>query len=1066
MSSEIFSLEADLKKRKRKRQILSCKNCKVKKVKCQPETNPDILNSLPIEAKANGNPCKQCIKRKAICEYFQRVDTKKEALQKERSRKKKQKLANSFDINDDKIPKPQIADLKVAIAAGGSFPIDNNKLLSLNENLQTAVDSSLDYNSADENQLTSNSNSVSVVEIMTQNKFNAGAQILPCTQDLLGYSIPKSSQPNITSQALTPSVFSPASLLMAGTTSTLKDLSNVVSNELKAKNYVTATSQQGLFANGLPNPMSPNNLAQFAAFTQQTSFQGAANINGHTHGHQHSTVAPYQQALHRHHNISAPLHPLSQPSRSFNILPQRTPPISSPPSSVIRLSQQKKQSPIEINSILKPLTTSPTASQLAASQQLQNISRPMIQQLSSQHEIPTLNQENVTRDGTPGFTEKYFASQTPLLPENPLRKLELYTVEHEAVFSCSAISVRPWFEHSKLVQKHQALFDNLRDKSHARRDKEKGSGVGSIKKDRMLILNSDLGNLGTVWEEIVKILPQMHVFREIIVAYFNSDLHLYFRILDRVSVFKVFDKYFETEVDSTADKNEDLGNEAPLNDKITRLKLESNDNFFNVAIVFQIYRIVMAKRLTEKEDDLFRQMEIYLNGISSGYIWSFTKLQFSLLCYLQRHLDLEMSDFGFNFKIMAEHIASTCVKTGLHRGIHHFITPENLIPEWTLKNLYLWSHYFDLIHALESGSPLIIPFDPIIEEEELKTSERGQDGLLRRFVLLGRRIINALYEPYGAPDFDGMFAKIEEFERLELLPMNSYCNLSTINNVDLYDYSVLIPLMNIKLTLMMLRFFVYGETATDSHYSEFFGTCFAILAIVIVLREQWQSSLQNKETILSFKTPLSINVDHLSYFHSLAVQRDLLDKLGITFYEMLYLLRTKTDESEEISVESNSKYSSDDILSHLISLILLKQALPIDLILKPEDLLKSFTILVERFYKIDTFGKEKQPNIHFKDFETIFRNIYTGNSSLEAALTPKFVTDTSQNQSSADLYPNSQVATGDSMTSTNPMWQKPSEEIESNVNANPPIPAMWTEEDVNIMQLFDVDFTTFLTPFL
>lgn len=655
-----------------------------------------------------------------------------------------------------------------------------------------------------------------------------------------------------------------------------------------------------------------------------------------------------------------------------------------------------------------------------------------------------------------------------MLLENPMRKLDLYSIQKEAVFSCSAVSVRPWFEHSHLVKKHKALFDNLKEKSHARRDKEKGCGIGSIKKDRMLLMEAYDGRTGTLMDEIVSVLPEMPVFREIIIAYFNSDLHLYFRILDRVSVFNALDKYFDVENAATFEDNEELesSDEKSAEGKILGLNLTPNDNFFNVAIIFQVYRIVMGKHLTEKEDDLFRTLEIHLNGLSSGYIWSFTKLQFSLLCYLQRHLDLEMSDFSFNFKILAEHIASSCLKTGLNKGVHNFISSENKVPEWTLRNLYLWAHYFDLIHALESGSPLIIPFDPITEEHELKRSERGQDGLLRRFVLLGRRIVNALYEPYGRPDIEGMLKKICEFERLELLPLNSYCNLSTISNVDLYDYSVLIPLMNIKITLKMIRYFVDNESESSINYNGFFGICFAILAIIIVLREQWQNSLQNKELVLYSKEPKTINIDHLSYFHSLAVQRDLLDKVGITFYEILYQLRTHSASSEENVLETAGNYTSDDILSYLISFVLLKQPLPEDLILKHEDIFKSFMILVERFYRVDTFGKEKQPNIHFKDFETIFRNIYTGNSNLEAALTPRFTAEVSQPQLSSEIYNNSQLPVGESVSTINGVWQKPANELLPTGDSNPPITGLWSEEDVNILQLFDVDFTTFLTPFL
>ncbi|KAL6927404.1 hypothetical protein ACO0SA_003702 [Hanseniaspora valbyensis] len=1030
MDSSIGSPESETKRRRRHRQILSCKICKTKKIKCEQETDENVLKNYSAAEKANGIPCKQCIKRGCACEYFQKIDTKKELLQKERIKRKEERLARLQSKNnvDDskKIKKPRKPRKK------------NSEQLNISEQNITGGPSIIKNLMA---HTTKNNN----------NNNNNNLPILPSAQELLNYGMVINSPANV------------PDFNNRKHNATLKDLANVVSNDINRNNLC-------YFSKGLPNPMSPNSIPN--------------NIgNSYNHVHQHSIITPYQQRKHMHDTHQPPMHPLNSSHKLASNFVQRTPSISSPPqASIMKPNQQlpqKMQSPIEITNILKPLSISPSGIQQQGS-----VSATGMNQLPAIQNSPLLQTQSQSAVSTPSFTEKYFAFPTSQLIENPIRKLDLHSIQNEAVFSCSAISVRPWFEQSKLVKKHKALFDNLKEKSHERRDKENGSGIGSIKKDRMLLLNNIGAGEGNLWDEIAKILPPMHVLREIIVTYFNSNLHFYIRILDRVSTFGILDKYFEVENQEDEEKNSqsnmDSKDSSELDDKILGFKVSPSDNFFNIGIVLQIYRIVMAKQLTETEDDLFRQMEISLNGLSSGYIWSFSKLQFSLLCYMQRHLNLELSDFGFNFKILAEHIASSCLKTGLNKGVHKFITANNKIPEWILRNLYLWAHYFDLIHALEGGSPLIIPFDPIVEEQELKCSERGRDGLIRRFLLLGRKILNALYEPYGRPDIEGMLEKIDEFERLELLPMSSYCNLSTINNVDLFDYLILIPLMNIKLTLHMLRYFIVNnendikeeheqdKTSTDPAY--FFGMCFSILAIIIVLREQWQHTLQNKESVLTFKEPLAINVDHLSYFHSLAVQRDLIDKVGITFYEMLYQLRNQNNlESPESDSEINTNYSCDDILSCLISLVLVKQPLPMDLKLKHEDLLKSFLILVERFYKVDSFGNEKQPNIHIKEFETIFRNIYTGNGNLEAALTPRFMLDPNQNNNNNEVYNNIPTNNADSVGTIGGIWQKPPEEMynsNNNSNGNPPIPPVWSEDDVNVLQLFDVDFTTFLTPFL
>jgi len=215
-----------------------------------------------------------------------------------------------------------------------------------------------------------------------------------------------------------------------------------------------------------------------------------------------------------------------------------------------------------------------------------------------------------------------------------------------------------------------------------------------------------------------------------------------------------------------------------------------------------------------------------------------------------------MSDFGFNFKVISEHIASTCLKVGLNKGVHNYVSKDCNLPEWTIKNLYMWSLYFDLMHALEAGCALIIPYDPIVEAVELNDSERGRDGLLRRFIFLGRKIINAFYEPYGVPDFDGMLSKIKEFENLEFIPLNNYCNISMIDNIDMFDYSVLEPLMDLKLTIHMLKHLTSDRSLQNIDFAYFFGFTFSSLAITIVMREKWQNSLQPKELIIHGKDRL------------------------------------------------------------------------------------------------------------------------------------------------------------------------------------------------------------------
>ncbi|KAL6939017.1 hypothetical protein ACO0OL_000640 [Hanseniaspora opuntiae] len=61
-------------KRKRYRQIVSCKSCKSKRVKCEQETDPAIINSLNYKVNDESkHPCKRCISKNMQCEYFEKI---------------------------------------------------------------------------------------------------------------------------------------------------------------------------------------------------------------------------------------------------------------------------------------------------------------------------------------------------------------------------------------------------------------------------------------------------------------------------------------------------------------------------------------------------------------------------------------------------------------------------------------------------------------------------------------------------------------------------------------------------------------------------------------------------------------------------------------------------------------------------------------------------------------------------------------------------------------------------------------------------------------------------------
>ena len=1036
-------------KRKRYRQIVSCKSCKSKRVKCEQETDPAIINSLNYKVNDESkHPCKRCISKNMQCEYFEKIipPSKKKIAKRPYHRKKSNTEAS--DVSNTVLAgTPSILGSQMNNDSQNNINVPNY-ISSIKQTMSFAP-----FNNAPlENRTTLNT----IPSIG-----------LPSVGDLQNNTSALNSNISHFSSEATTAINNKGK-----SNNPLNDLANIVADDVKNNGLGSGignkTTHTKISAYTSPNmgPMMSNITGPFmnqvffpknSPMTERILTSNTANKNNSIFG-----------------NIKRAPSIAGSPN-NLNFLPR----LQNFPTNSF-MCNEKPFSPMESNHALK--ASNHMSPETIVSQKgkgmFMNSPRPLE---GTMHPLKNLTpgstniiglehiKNNIVTKPSPTFKEKYYT--TPLndgtMVENPIRKLDMHHIHNESVFTCSAISVRPWFEESKLVQKHKVLFDHLQEKSQEQRNKQNDHGIGNIKKDRLLILTS-LGQSdqsGNIWDRIVQILPPMDDFRECIKTFFNSNLHMHVRVVDRISIFKTLDKYFEVETVTHEITDDNMTNASKTTyEVIKKIKLDQADNFFNVGIVLQIYRIVMGKNITEKEDDLFRLMEIFLNGLSSGFIWSFTKLQFSIFCYLQRHLDLTMSDFGFNFKVISEQIASTCLKIGLNKGLKNFFGKECDLPEWILKNLYMWSMYFDMMHALEAGCALVIPYDPIIEAVELNDSERGRDGLLRRFIFLGRKIINALYEPYGVPDFDGMLAKIKEFENLEFISLDNYCNISTVDNIDIFDYSVLEPLMDLKLTINMLKHLTSNRSLMNIDFAYFFGFTFASLAITIVMREKWQNSLDRKEMVLSAKGEVKkLNVNHLSYFHSLAVQRDLIDKIGITFYEMLYRFTEYEGFMNFRSVEEQNIYTHDDILSHMISLVLLEKNLPLDLEYNAKDLLKSFTSITERFYNVDMFGEDKQPQIHFREFETIFRNIYIYSlNNLESGTTPKPASVSGEVREEGAINVPNQESEG-------PIWNSKYSQIELENEAEEmenPMQQIWSEEDLNALQLFDVDFTTFLTPFL
>lgn len=1085
---ENTEIPASQGKRKRHRQIVSCKSCKNKRVKCEEETDSDIINSLNYSVNDDQKQaCKRCISKNIQCEYFEKIapPPKKPSNKRPYNRRK--------PLSDKKT-----STLTTNIVDQNIEPLDTPGK-SLSNIYESQLTTEYQHNQIVPNYINSIKQTMSFTPFNSNVTLDNKSTVNNLTPNgLPGISNIHHNTTNLAGSGNNMATFSPDShpngialSNKAKNNNPLKDLADIVADDVKNNGLTPNFGYNKPITAKMNNYTSPNIGPMMANLTVSYMNQGFLPKNNQQQGNLAlSSIANKNTGIFG--NMRTAPFIAGSPNTTNNL----------PRLNNLQLTNsmyaEKKYSPIEINHILKPQASlSPDFSEnilqknkggfMQSPRPAENAIHPL-KNMTPGSNVPTamIGLEHIKSLDIPkispsvSFKEKYY--NTPLndetLVENPIRKLDMNSVHDESVFTCSAISVRPWFEESKLVQKHKVLFDHLREKSHEKRNKQNDYGIGNIKKDRKLLLNSynHEENNRNIWDRIVAILPPMNELRECIKAFFNSNLHNHVRVVDRVSILNTLEKYFEVEKSDIPNEEQEADEDGLViankkNDEIIKkIKLNQTDNFFNVAIVLQIYRIVMGKNITESEDDLFRLMEIYLNGLSSGFIWSFTKLQFSILCYLQRHIDLTMSDFGFNFKVISEHIASTCLKVGLNKGVHNYVSKDCNLPEWTIKNLYMWSLYFDLMHALEAGCALIIPYDPIVEAVELNDSERGRDGLLRRFIFLGRKIINAFYEPYGVPDFDGMLSKIKEFENLEFIPLNNYCNISMIDNIDMFDYSVLEPLMDLKLTIHMLKHLTSDRSLQNIDFAYFFGFTFSSLAITIVMREKWQNSLQPKELIIhgiDNKVTKKIDLNHLSYFHSLSVQRDLIDKIGITFYGMLYRYRELEAFMNLRSVEEQSIYSHDDILSHMISLVLLDERLPLDLEYNAKDLLKCFTSIVERFYNVDMFGDDKQPHIHFREFETIFRNIYSCSlNNLEAVITPKPASVIGDVPTEVEGTVNENV---NNQESVGAIWYNKYNQMVLDSNAEEidnSMQQIWTEEDVNALQLFDVDFTTFLTPFL
>ncbi|KAL6942072.1 hypothetical protein ACO0QE_003238 [Hanseniaspora vineae] len=472
-------------------------------------------------------------------------------------------------------------------------------------------------------------------------------------------------------------------------------------------------------------------------------------------------------------------------------------------------------------------------------------------------------------------------------PVNPLRQYTIVFATEKAACMVGATSSICLFKKSEFMEENKAIWDAFRV-SCEQSSRGDPNGLDGVFKERYVLLR-DRGS--SLMQEIVATLPSFSSFKKTLFLYFQTAYHSFTNVIDEKTVRHLLEDFVEVDNET---------------DCIISLNVDDRTNFFSVGIILLLYKIVKG---CDVDDDCFTEFFCYIRGITSGLTFSLHRIQFLLLNYFQRQFDPKRGAHAGSVHLLAESLGSMTDMLGFRAGVqkHYKDKFEHVGLIFTLQSIWYWSLYADVLNSFENGKSLTVSYGSF-DEEELHSLESGRVGKLKRFLVLSRKILFDLNKPRGIPDIEGMLMQIDNYLSSELHPLKVYCAKESLNEVDIFDYVVLAPLIAMKISLwyLQIRAFKNDEAV---HKNKLFRTLVTSFKMITALSAHC-SHLQASFSGVSSQWNTAEAATNIAFW----LKKPLAFRSLITLFDLMYE-RGKTDQKVK---RGNGKYKKNLAMENLL----------------------------------------------------------------------------------------------------------------------------------------------------
>ncbi|SCU81591.1 LAMI_0B06942g1_1 [Lachancea mirantina] len=293
---------------------------------------------------------------------------------------------------------------------------------------------------------------------------------------------------------------------------------------------------------------------------------------------------------------------------------------------------------------------------------------------------------------------------------------------------------------------------------------------------------------GSILDAVVADLPTFDTIKDHLQLFFQSPLHDHYHVLDEAKVMADFERCFVPGY---------LPTDASVQGKPIVMLLSGNDKtIYAPAIVL----IVLC--LTYYKTDIppsFERLITFLCGWYAIETSCVERVQFLLMLYILKLYNGHIEKNCAQMWGLVSNLCATALSLGMHMDIDNLYANEELRGGTrieTLHSMWYWILFADVNVSFDRGFPLIID-SCRYDDNRLPCESKTREGLLRNYLHIARKTMHTLYDKNETPQIVHLVSNLTTFIEKHFRPIRYYTDVDLIQEVDLFDISILSQLLAI-----------------------------------------------------------------------------------------------------------------------------------------------------------------------------------------------------------------------------------------------------------------------------